>query len=322
MNRHDAARLIPRIQGVRLFAHAYAWHLNFRLGSATPIDLLRFADQQRMAGVKIHVEDGEARSLLHAPDTRAGFGALAQSLGLEVHIETSATDEATLHAAIEVARDTGATSVRCYPRHAGPVSQVMAQTIADLRRLTVLDPKGSLDFLLEQHEDLTSRELVAILQAVDNPRLTLLYDFANMINAFETPEAALARMAPHVTDVHVKDAVILADRDGFAHRACRTGEGDIDIKGLLTRLLLLGETPQVRAFGCEEENGMFAPAYRFASDPPDPVIPMRAASTTLLAPGEDLDTRLGQERHEATAQIATIRRILSGIADAARNALS
>lgn len=321
MTPTDAAQLIDRIEKVRLFAHAYAWHLNFRLGTACPEDLLRFAHAEGLQGVKIHVEDGEARSLLHAPESRAGFGRLARALGQEVHIETSATDEATLRAAIAVARDTGATSVRCYPRYAGRVSEIIAQTIADLRRLTLLDPEGKLDFLLEQHEDLTSGELVQILQAVGNPRLTLLFDFANMINAFETPEAALARMAPYVTDVHIKDAKILADRGGFAHRACRSGEGDIDFAGLLTTLLLLGETPQVRAFGCEEENEMFAPAYRFPDEPADPVIPPREASTTDPTEGEDLTLRLAREKAEATAQIAYIRQTLAEIAATARKAL-
>ncbi len=321
LTRGDAARLVERVEAARLFAHAYAWHLNFRLGTATPVEFLQFAHRQGMAGVKIHVEDGEARSLLHAPDSRAGFGRLAQALGLEVHIETSATDEATLRAAIEVAGDAGATSVRCYPRYAGRVSQIIAQTIADLRRLEALDPEGRFDFLLEQHEDLTSDELVRIVEAVGNPRLTLLYDFANMINAFETPDAALARMAPYVTDVHIKDAKIVPDRGGYGHRACRSGEGDIDFAGLLTRLLLLGDTPQVRAFGCEEENEMFAPAYRFPDEPADPIIPPREASTTDPTEGEDLPSRLLREKAEALAQIGFVRRVLGGIAAEARRAL-
>lgn len=321
LTHQDAARLIVRIAEIRLFAHAYSWHLNFRFGRATPADFLHFAHLQGMAGVKIHVEDGEARSLLHAPESRAAFAGLAQSLGLEVHLETSATDEDTLRAAITVARETGATSVRCYPRYAGPVSQIISQTIRDLRLLPQLDPEGRLNFLLEQHEDLKALELVQILEAVQNPRLTLLFDFANMINAFETPESALATMAPYVTDVHIKDAKIVPDRGGFAHRACRSGEGDIDFTGLLTRLLLLGDPPQVRAFGCEEENEMFAPAYRFPTDPPDPVIPPRDASTTLIAAGEGLQPRLDREMAEAVAQISYVRQILADISTQARKAL-
>lgn len=321
MTRQDAARLIARIAEIRLFAHAYSWHLNFQFGDATPADFLRFAHLQGMVGVKIHVEDGEGRSLLLAPESRAAFAELAQSLGLEVHIETSATDEATLRAAITVAHETGATSVRCYPRYAGRVSQIIAQTIRDLHLLPQLDPEGRLNFLLEQHEDLKAQELVEILEAVQNPRLTLLFDFANMINAFETPEAALATMAPYVTDVHIKDAKIVPDRGGFAHRACRSGEGDVDFKGLLTTLLLLGDPPQVRAFGCEEENEMFAPAYRFPTDPPDPVIPARDASTTLIAAGEDLQSRLDREMAEAVAQIIYVRQVLADISTQARKAL-
>ena len=321
MTRQDAARLIARIAEIRLFAHAYSWHLNFRFGHATPAEFLRFAHLQGMVGVKIHVEDGEGRSLLLAPESRAAFAELAQSLGLEVHIETSATDEATLRAAIAVAHETGATSVRCYPRYAGRVSQIIAQTIRDLRLLPQLDPEGRLNFLLEQHEDLKAQELVEILEAVQNPRLTLLFDFANMINAFETPEAALATMAPYVTDVHIKDAKIVPDRGGFAHRACRSGEGDVDFTGLLTTLLLLGDPPQVRAFGCEEENEMFAPAYRFPTDPPDPFIPARDASTTLITAGEDLQSRLDREMAEAVAQIIYIRQVLADISTQARKAL-
>ncbi len=321
MTHQDAARLIARIREVRLFAHAYSWHLNFRFGDATPVDLLRFAHLHGMAGVKIHVEDGEERSLLRAPDSRAAFGRLAQSLDLEVHVETSATDEATLRAAVTVARETGATSVRCYPRYPGPVSQIIAQTIRDLRLLPQLDPDGLLDFLLEQHEDLKSHELVHILQAVQHPRLTLLFDFANMINACETPEVALSNMAHYVTDVHIKDARIVPDRGGFAHRACRSGEGDIDFRGLLTALLLLGDEPQVRAFGCEEENEMFAPAYRFPNDPPDPIIPPRDPSTTEVTLGEDMPSRLARERAEAVAQISYVRQILADICAQARKAL-
>ena len=323
MTPSDAARLVPRIDGIALYAHAYAWHLNFRLGRAVPTDLLHFAHDQGLKGVKIHVEDGEERSLLHAPGSRQDFGQVARSLGLEVHIETSATDETTLRAAIEVALDTGATTVRCYPRYHGPVSQIIAQTITDLRRIDSLDPEARLRFLLEQHEDLKSGELVEIIQAVANPRLSLLFDFANMINAFETPEGALANMAPYITDVHIKDAKILPDRGGYAHLACRSGEGDIDFAGLLTTLLLLGDAaPQVLAFACEEENEMFAPAYRFPDDPPDPVIPMRAASTTDPTAGEPLPVRLARERDEATRQIAYVRSTLARIRATAQQALT
>lgn len=303
---------------IRLFAHAYAFHLNFRFGSFRPRDLLDWAALRNLQGVKIHVEDGGSQSLLAAPATRLPFAAKARALGLEVHVETSASDRATLAAAVAIARDTGATSVRFYPRHAGRLSEVLSRTAADLAALPDLDPEGRLDFLLEQHEDLKGAELAALVAAAGNPRLSLLFDFANMLNADETPEAALAAMAPHITDVHIKDAIAIPDRGGTGHRACATGQGDIDLAGLLVGLLLLGENrPQVRAFALEEEAGYTAPAFRIPGEGPDPMIAARAPSETDPGPGP-LGPRLARERAEAEAQLTHIRALLAALTAALR----
>jgi sugar phosphate isomerase/epimerase len=320
----ELRRLVERIERAPLYAHAYSFHLNLRFGGATPTDVARFAAAQGLAGLKIHVEDGDAACLLQmdAP-ARRRFGRLCGDLGLRVDVETSSTDGATLAQAVAVARDVGADLVRCYPRYAGPVSSILRRVVQDLRRLPDLDPEGRLLFALEQHEDLTSAELVAILREVGNDRLSLLFDFGNMINAYETPEEALAVMAPHVTDVHVKDVVVVEDRGGWGHRACRSGEGEIDFHGLLARLLLLGEeTPQVRAIALEEENGLFCPAYRFPGEGPDPVIPERGPSLTELPRDVDLPARLAAERADADRQVAYVRGVLADLKAAALDRLA
>jgi hypothetical protein len=58
---------------------------------------------------------------------------------------------------------------------------------------------------------------------------------------------------------------------------------------------------------------MFAPAYRFPDDPPDPVIPARAASTTDPTADEPLPQRLARERAEAVAQISYVRATLAAL---------
>lgn len=323
LTRPELETLVKRIDEIPLFAHAYAFHLNFRLGAMRPEDLLHYAKEHALQGVKIHVEDGEERSLLQATVLqRRSFGALAKALSLSLDIETSSTEIADLSAAIAIARDTGAGSVRFYPRYQGRVSDIITRTISDLRQLPQLDPAGRFRFLLEQHEDLKSFELVKILAETGHPNLSLLFDFGNMVNAYETPEAALSVMAPYVTDVHMKDVQILDDRGGWAHRACRSGEGDIDFAGLLVRLLLLGkDKPQVRAFALEEENEMYAPAYRFPDEEADPVIPARDASTTLVTQGEALQDRLAREQQEAVAQIGYVRKTLQMLKTAAEQRL-
>lgn len=308
-------RLAARTRGAPLFAHAYAFHLNMRFGGMTPLHLAEFAAAQRLSGLKLHVDDGEDASLSRMDDDAlAVFAAQLQARGLELHVETSTTEERGLADAVRIALATGATSLRCYPRYEGRVSQIIAWTIADLRRLADFDPQGRLRYTLEQHEDLKSEELVHIIEAVANPRLSLLFDFGNMINAYELPLPALAIQAPHVTEVHVKDCLIEPDRGGWAHLACISGEGHLPMQAMFVDLLLLGEDrPQVLAFGLEEEEGYFAPALRRPSDGPDPFIPARTASFTDLGPS-DLTVRLSRETAAAHRQVETIRTMLDDIA--------
>ncbi len=307
--------LAARARAAPLFAHAYAFHLNMRFGGMAPLDLAEFASAQGLSGLKLHVDDGEGSSL-----GRMGDGALAvfadqvRARGLELHVETSTTEASGLSDAVRIALAAGATSLRCYPRYEGRVSQIIAWTIADLRRLAKFDPQGRLRYTLEQHEDLKSEELVRIIEAVDNPHLGLLFDFGNMINAYELPMPALALQAPHITEAHVKDCLVQPDRGGWAHLACLSNEGHLPLEAMFVELLLLGEhRPQVVSFGLEEEEGYFAPALRFPAEAADPFIPARSASFTDLGDG-DLAARLWREAAVARQQVKTIRAMLEEIA--------
>ncbi|BBD38898.1 sugar phosphate isomerase/epimerase [Aminobacter sp. Y103A] len=312
---HSRTRLAARARSAPLFAHAYAFHLNMRFGGMTPLHLAEFARKQRLFGVKVHVEDGEGANLARMADAALrAYGTAVSDLGLELHVETSTTDAAGLADAVRIALATGATSLRCYPRYEGRVSDIVAWTIADLRRLTALDPEGKLRFTLEQHEDLKSDELIDILEAVANPRLSLLFDFGNMINAYEMPLPALDAQSPHVTEVHVKDCLVMPDRGGWAHLACQSGGGHLPMQAMFVDLLLLGDDrPQVLAFGLEEEEGYFAPALRFAAEEADPFIPARSASFTDIGTSQ-LAERLQREVHAAHRQVETVRAMLDEIA--------
>ena len=135
------ARLAERAVVAPLFAHAYAFHLNLRFGGMTPLDLAKFAHAQGLAGIKLHVSDGEHASLnAMSPAELSVFGDLAKELNLEIHVETSTTTPAGLSDAVQRALAVEATSLRCYPLYEGRVSEIIAWTIDDLRRLDQFDP--------------------------------------------------------------------------------------------------------------------------------------------------------------------------------------
>jgi len=314
MNNTQATKIVERAANLPLYLHAYAFHLNMRMEKILPEDLLDIACQQQLKGVKIHVVDGESQSLRHASTERLeNFAEKSRQLGLDVHIETSASDARTIDEAVTIALKSGATSVRFYPRYEGTLSEVMEIIAKDIQYIKEKYQHSGLTFTLEQHEDLQSHELVKLVQQADFPQLSLLFDFANMINANEDPLDALAVMGNEVTQVHIKDALITHEGEGRGHTACISGAGELPFRELLLQLICLGEDKaQVTAFGLEEEVDYYAPAFRFTNEDENPWIPLRQMSETPL-PTSGLDERLNKEIDDAMNQIKYVRNILGDL---------
>lgn len=310
MKTSERVCLAERARNIPLYLHAYAFHLNMRYEKILPGDLLDIAHQNQLRGVKIHVEDGESQALQMLSDLQLiDFRKKAENYGLDVNIETSASDQKTLNDAIRIANLTGASSVRFYPRYEGHLQDVMKKISLDIEYLSQFDDCG-LTFTIEQHEDLKGEELVSLVKHSGMKNLSILFDFGNMINANEKPLDALRAMAPYITQVHVKDAKIIKDNSGWAHEACRSGYGELPMEDMLRELLLLGEDkPQVISFGLEEEVEYFAPAFRFDDEGDNPWIPWRTASYTPLPETDKVDERLAQEAEHAIEQIHYVRNI-------------
>lgn len=311
MNRIQATKILQRADNIPLYLHAYAFHLNMRVEKILPENLLDIASQHQLKGIKVHVLDGESQSLSCANDERLQqFGEKARRLGLDIHIETSASDAKTIDQAVAIAIKSGASSVRFYPRYEGHLDAVLAQIRQDIHYIKENYQHSGLTFTLEQHEDLKGHELVKLVNDADFPQLSLLFDFANMINANEEPLPALAAMASNVTQVHIKDALIVREANGLGHKACISGQGDLPFKELLFQLVCLGEDkPQVIAYGLEEEVDYYAPPFRFQNEDNNPWIPWREMSETPL-PNKELDVRLEKEFNDALNQITYVRNIL------------
>ncbi|HGU1012621.1 TPA: sugar phosphate isomerase/epimerase family protein, partial [Escherichia coli] len=309
---NNARKILQRVDTLPLYLHAYAFHLNMRLERVLPADLLDIASENNLRGVKIHVLDGERFSLGNMDDKElSAFGDKARRLNLDIHIETSASDKKSIDEAVAIALKTGASSVRFYPRYEGNLRDVLSIIANDIAYVRETYQDSGLTFTIEQHEDLKSHELVSLVKESEMESLSLLFDFANMINANEHPIDALETMAPHITQVHIKDALIVKEQGGLGHKACISGQGDMPFKALLTHLICLGDDePQVTAYGLEEEVDYYAPAFRFEDEDDNPWIPYRQMSETPLPENHLLDARLRKEKEDAINQINHVRNVL------------
>ena len=241
------------------------------------------------------------------------FGDKARALGLDLHVELSTTERASIDEAIRIALAIGARNVRTYARYEGKLSQVMARIADDLRDLAALADRHDLNIDFEQHEELKSFEIAALLRQLDHPRVNALFDFGNMINANEQPLPALRALAPHIRQVHLKGVRIVPQGNGTGHYGVLQGSAEDDMPGprMLFELLMLGEdAPQVVAFALEQENHYVAPAFRQSDEGADPFIPYREMSDTELPAGHTLDSMMAGEHRWLENQLAYMRGLI------------
>ena len=314
--RKDVAqRLFERAGRARLYAHTYAFFFNFKYGCFDIEDLLRFAFQQGLQGISAHIDSGQARCLRRKTASELGeIRAHAEKLGLGINLEISSVSKDEVADVVRIARALNAKNIRVYIRHAGRVSEILQRGIDELKYVARVAAEHDLQFTLEQHEDLKSHELVHIITEVDSDRIGLLFDFGNMINAYEEPLPALQTMAPYIKQVHLKGIRRIRHLSGFAQLGVAQGEDDLPQMKMLLDLLMLGEDePQVETFSLEQEIGYYSGVFRQHGEDPDPVIPERGPSETPLDETIPLRDSLLMENRNACDQLRFVRNLLENL---------
>jgi sugar phosphate isomerase/epimerase len=105
------------------------------------------------------------------------------------------------------------------------------QLAATVRFLTTLAPVArdlGIHINLETHEEITSFELVRIVETVGPDVLGVTFDTANVVQRLEHPTWAARRLAPYVRQTHVKDYGLVGRSDGLDFQLRPCGQGVVD----------------------------------------------------------------------------------------------
>lgn len=86
---------------------------------------------------------------------------------------------------------------------------------------------------LKTHEEITSFEVVRLVEAVGPDVLGVSYDPVNVLVRLEDPVAAARRVARYVHHLHVDDAALFFTDDGLERKLYPCGEGVIDWPAIL-----------------------------------------------------------------------------------------
>ncbi len=118
---------------------------------------------------------------------------------------------------------------------------------------------------LETHEEITTFEVVRLVEAVGPDVVGVTFDVGNVVQRGESPVRAAARVAPYVRQTHLKDVVLAFARDGVLKQMRPCGQGLIDYEAVLRilatyapRLTLTIENPNERGLTTLE---FFNPAW-------------------------------------------------------------
>ncbi|MBO9521529.1 MAG: sugar phosphate isomerase/epimerase [Nocardioidaceae bacterium] len=118
---------------------------------------------------------------------------------------------------------------------------------------------------LETHEEVTTFELVRIVETIGPDVLGVTLDTANVVVHGEDPLAATARVAPYVRMTHLRDVALFATEHGLSRYLVPCGEGVIDWVELLSVLEWAGATPNLTI---EQGAGRFQPPmHAYLRDP-------------------------------------------------------
>ncbi len=129
-------------------------------------------------------------------------------------------------------------------------------TIEVLRELSLMAADFDVIITMELHVDLTSLELVRMIEAVDSAHVRVNLDTANALGLLEDPVDAARALAPYVHTTHFKDTCIYPTEEGYNWQGgAPLGRGLVDLPAVVE--ILYRANPNVHLN--IEDSGGFIP---------------------------------------------------------------
>jgi sugar phosphate isomerase/epimerase len=162
----------------------------------------------------------------------------AESLGLYVELGTGGTNPDHLQNMVRTAHVLGSPVVRTFVGKARPTSaramdSLLSATATEIAQVLPTCERYGIPLALENHQDLTSDELLAVLELLNSEWVGVCFDTGNALALLEDPRECAVAFGPLVKTVHLKDYQVVARSDGFSLVGCALGEGVVDLGAVL-----------------------------------------------------------------------------------------
>jgi sugar phosphate isomerase/epimerase len=220
---------------IGLSTYAYFWRHSDRVSQPLGLDdMLR--DTAELGADLFQICDYAPLETFSA-DRLARTRALADDLGIALELGTRGTGPEHLRSFLGLAGALSATLVRSMWT-SGDDRPSFDENVARLHAILPEYEASGVTLALETYEQVSSTELVALVEAVDSPAVGICLDPANTVANLESPPEVTARCLPYVTNWHVKDFDFTRQAGwvGFSLVGVPLGEGRLDYDAMLRDL--------------------------------------------------------------------------------------
>src|SRR5712692_5484030 len=166
----------------------------------------------------------------------------AQGHGLFITLAASGYDAETLTVAIDLGARLGAGTIRTVIGGAkiggdrrplaGRWQSFLQEVLTGLREATRVAERAGVNLAVENHQDLSSEELLWLCDSIDSPRFGITLDTGNTLATAEEPLDFARRVAPYIKNVHLKDYWVYPSEEGYRLVRCPLGNGVVDFPAL------------------------------------------------------------------------------------------
>ncbi|UCC67361.1 MAG: sugar phosphate isomerase/epimerase, partial [Armatimonadota bacterium] len=159
-------------------------------------------------------------------------------LGLYLELGTEGTNPDHIQNMVRVAHVMGSPVVRTFvgkprPASAKAMRELLSATAGEIAQVAPVCERYGVSLALENHQDLTTDELLTLLELVDSEWVGICFDTGNPLALLEDPLDSATAFGPLIRSVHLKDYQVAARPDGFSLVGCALGEGVVKLRAIL-----------------------------------------------------------------------------------------
>lgn len=113
----------------------------------------------------------------------------------------------------------------------------LAATAKFLKKLAPVLRETHTRIDLETHEEITTFEILHLIEEVGEDVLGVAFDTANVVARAEEPVAVAKRVAPYTHQMHAKDCIVFFSEKGLTRQVKPCGEGLVDFAAIFAILM-------------------------------------------------------------------------------------